>query len=163
VNERPAHTHRYTARLSWRGSTGEGYQEYDREHEAQAPPAEPTLTLSADPAFHGRTEDLNPEQLMVVAAASCQALSFLALAARARIDVREYDDQAEGAMPEDDPPIRIARILLRPRITVASAATRECVAGLVELAHRECYIANSLRTKIEIKPSIVFLDESATE
>jgi organic hydroperoxide reductase OsmC/OhrA len=163
VNARPAHTHRYTAHLSWRGSTGEGYQEYDREHEAQAPPAKPILTLSADPAFRGRPQHLNPEQLVVVAAASCQALSFLALAARARIDVREYDDQAEGAMPEDDPPLRIARILLRPRITVASGATRERVAALVELAHRECYIANSLRTQIDIEPSIVFLDESATE
>jgi organic hydroperoxide reductase OsmC/OhrA len=162
LTERASHTHRYTARLSWRGSTAEGYRGYDREHEAQAPPAEPTLTLSADPVFRGRPQHLNPEQLVVIAAASCQALSFLALAARARIDVREYHDQAEGVMTEDDPPVGIERIALRPRITVASGATRERVTGLVELAHRECYIANSLRTRIGIEPTIVVIDESAT-
>jgi organic hydroperoxide reductase OsmC/OhrA len=135
LTERASHTHRYTARLSWRGSTAEGYRGYDREHEAQAPPAEPTLTLSADPVFRGLPQHLNPEQLVVIAAASRQALSFLALAAHARIDLREYHDQAEGVMTEDDPPVGIERIALRPRITVASGAARERVTGLVELAH----------------------------
>jgi organic hydroperoxide reductase OsmC/OhrA len=157
VTERPPRMHHYTAHLSWRGSTGAGYEDYDRDHEAQAPPAKARLVLSADHAFRGRLEHLNPEQLLVIAASSCQALSFLALAARARIDVREYNDQAEGVMPEDDPPARIARIVLRPRITVASPATKERVARLIALAHRECYIANSLRTKIDIEPSIVVL------
>jgi organic hydroperoxide reductase OsmC/OhrA len=163
VSERPARTHRYTARLSWRGSTGAGYQHYAREHEAKAPPAKAGLVLSADPAFRGRPEHLNPEQLLVIAASSCQALSFLALAARARVDVREYDDQAEGVMPEDDSPARITRILLRPRITVAKPATKKRVSRLIDLAHDECYIANSLRTEIDIEPSIVVLGDAADE
>ena len=116
--------HRYLARCSWRGSTGIGYEGYRREHEASAPPAEGTLALSSDPAFRGRPEHLNPEQLVVLAASSCQLLAFLAVAARARIDVLEYDDEAEGVMPEDDRPLRITRIVLRPRIVVAARAER---------------------------------------
>src|SRR5205814_5470059 len=106
----PARVHRYTVSSRWRGSTGAGYDAYDRSHEVEAAPAGVTLALSSDPAFRGDATLLNPEQLLVMAASSCQLLSFLAVAARARIDVIEYRDDAEGEMPEDDPPVRITRI-----------------------------------------------------
>jgi organic hydroperoxide reductase OsmC/OhrA len=102
------------------------------------------IDLSADPGFRGDPQRCNPEQLLVLAAASCQLLSFLAVAARARIDVRRYDDEAEGVMPENIKPIRLTAIRLRPTITVGPGHSRERLAHLVQLAHRECYIANSL-------------------
>jgi organic hydroperoxide reductase OsmC/OhrA len=148
-----ASVHRYRARCTWRGSTAAGYDGYDRDHEAQAPPADAVLRLSGDPAFLGDPDRLNPEQLLVLAAASCQLLSFLTVAARARIDVLEYDDDAEGEMDEGDPPTRITRITLRPRIVVAGTA-RERIEHLVEVAHRECYIASSLRSAMTIEPRI---------
>ena len=40
---------------------------------------------------------LDPEQLLLMAASSCQMLWFLHLAAKARIDVVAYDDDAAGA------------------------------------------------------------------
>jgi organic hydroperoxide reductase OsmC/OhrA len=98
---------------------------------------------------------LNPEQLVVAAAASCQLLSFLAVAARARIDVRDYDDEAEGVMPEDDPPTRLTLLVLRPTIRVAPGTSEERVNRLIEIAHRECYITNSLRTEIWVEPTVV--------
>ena len=94
--------HAYRARCSWSGSTGEGYEQYRREHVGSAPPAGDSLLLSADPAFRGQAEHLNPEQLVALAAASCQLLSFLSVAARARLDVVAYEDDAEGVMPEGD-------------------------------------------------------------
>jgi organic hydroperoxide reductase OsmC/OhrA len=150
-----AATHRYSVHCSWSGSTGAGYEVYDRAHEGSTPATTPTaLTLSADPAFRGDPTRLNPEQLVVLAAASCQLLSFLAVAARARVDVVGYDDDATGEMPEDDPPVRLTRIVLRPHITVSGAVREDCVRHLVEVAHRECYIANSLRTDIVVEPAI---------
>jgi organic hydroperoxide reductase OsmC/OhrA len=146
-------THRYRARCSWSGSTGAGYEEYDRAHVVAAPPAADELRLSAEPAFLGSPELLNPEQLLVAAASSCQLLSFLALAARARVDVVEYEDEAEGTMDESDAPARVQRIVLRPRI-VARGASEERVRKLVEQAHRLCYIANSVRSEIAIEPRI---------
>ena len=67
--------HRYRTELAWRGSTGAGYAAYDRTHEVSAPPAGVTLSLSADPTFRGDPERLNPEQLLLAAASSCQMLS----------------------------------------------------------------------------------------
>jgi organic hydroperoxide reductase OsmC/OhrA len=146
------HTHRYRTHLAWSGSTAEGIAAYDRSHTMNAPPAATALALSSDPAFRGDPAKLNPEQLLVLAASSCQMLSFLAVAARARIDVVAYEDDAEGFMPEDDKPMRIARIVLRPRIATRGEASEERLRRLVETAHRECFIANSLRTEIAIEP-----------
>jgi organic hydroperoxide reductase OsmC/OhrA len=94
----------------------------------------------------------------VLAAASCQLLSFLAVAARARIDVIEYRDDAAGEMPEDDPPMRITRITLRPQIVVWEDVSEARVRHLVEVAHRECFIANSLTTEVVVEPDISIID-----
>src|SRR3712207_835568 len=112
--------HRYRSSLTWRGSTGVGYDDYDRSHHVTTPPAEAGLELSSDPAFRGDPALANPEQLLVAAASSCQLLSFLAYAARSRIDVVAYEDDADAVMPKDSKPMRITHITLRPRIVVAS-------------------------------------------
>jgi organic hydroperoxide reductase OsmC/OhrA len=39
---------------------------------------------------------------------------------------------------------------------VAPGPSDERVAHLVEVAHRECYVANSLRTDIRVEPTIIF-------
>ncbi len=146
--------HHYTATCRWSGSTGVGYDHYVRAHEMQSAPAKATLQLSGDPAFRGDANLINPEQLLVMAASSCQLLSFLAVAARKRLDVVEYVDHAEGFMPEDDKPVRITRILLKPRIVV-KAGTKEAVQKAVDIGHHECYIANSVKTDIQIQAEII--------
>ncbi len=146
--------HIYTAACVWRGSTAAGYEHYERTHQAAASPATTTLSLSSDAAFRGDTSQLNPEQLLVIAASSCQLLSFLAVAARAHLDVVEYEDDVEAVMPEADKPVRITAIKLRPRIVVKGEVSEERVRHLVEVAHRECFIANSLKSEITIEPKI---------
>lgn len=149
-----AHTHSYTSVLSWRGSTGVGYDAYDRTHRVVTPPADGELELSSDPAFRGTANLANPEQLLLAAASSCQLLSFLAMAARSRIDVVAYDDKAEAVMPEDERPVRITRITLRPHIVVAAGADLERVRRLVSRAHHGCYIANTLNAEMVIEPTL---------
>jgi organic hydroperoxide reductase OsmC/OhrA len=92
----------------------------------------------------------------LLAASSCQLLSFLAVAARARIDVVAYEDDAEALMPPEPRPLRITRITLRPRITLRGDAPGEDrLRRLADLAHRECFIANSLTTEIAVEPTFV--------
>jgi organic hydroperoxide reductase OsmC/OhrA len=157
--------HRYAARCSWTGSTGAGYEKYNRTHAAVAPPAAAALTLSADPAFRGDPTQLNPEQLLVLAASSCQLLSFLAIAARSRVNVISYEDEAAGEMSEAQKPVCLGVIRLRPRITLAAMPDANVKAAppddarirrLVELAHRECYIASSLKTEVTVEPTILW-------
>lgn len=49
----------YRTSLAWAGSTGEGYEQYDRAHSV-APAGAPPLRMSADPAFRGDPALVNP-------------------------------------------------------------------------------------------------------
>lgn len=149
--------HHYRTELTWEGSTGAGYDHYDREHGVRCDPVVEPLIVSADPAFGGDPRRLNPEQLLLVAAASCQLLSFLAVAARARIDVVAYRDAGEAEMPDEPRPTAIRRIVLRPEITVVEGPSEDRIRHLVEVAHRECFIANSLRVEPEVRPMVRFV------
>ena len=118
-----------------------------------APPAEQEVRVTTgeskgDPAI------LNPEQLLLMAASSCQMLWFLHLAAKARIDVVAYDDEAVALMPEDVEPVRITEITLRPRISVTGDPSEERINKLVHSAHEYCFIANSLNSGMSIEPTV---------
>ncbi len=153
-------THTYRTGLTWSGTTSGGYEHYDRAHDVHAYPAADGLALSGDPAFGGDAARLNPEQLLVAAASSCQLLSFLAVAARARLDVVAYVDDATAVMPEHELPMRITHIELRPVITLADTARDrpppERLHHLAEVAHRECFIANSLRAEVAVHPTFAW-------
>lgn len=146
--------HDYVTRLAWSGSTGAGYRAYDRAHTVSAAPAEASLQLSADPRFRGDGGRLNPEQLLVAAASSCQLLSFLAVASAAGIDIRSYDDHATGTMDLSEHPARIDRIILSPRIGVPAGTDRDAVLAAVATAHDRCYIANSLTTEVAVDATV---------
>ena len=145
-------THRYATALDWSGLTGAGYDAYDRTHALEVSGVE--LCASADVAFRGDASLPNPEELLLAAASSCQLLSFLAVAARARIDVVDYRDAAEAVMDDADPPLRVGRIVLRPTVTVRGDVDETRLRHLLEVAHRECFIARSLTSEMRLEPTI---------
>ncbi|KAA6223540.1 OsmC family peroxiredoxin [Streptomyces albofaciens JCM 4342] len=147
--------HTYATHLHWNGSTAAGIRSYSRAHIATAPPAAAEVALSADPAFRGDAERLNPEQLVLMAASSCQMLSFLAVAARAGIDVLSYDDEAAGHLDLTADPARLGTISLAVTVQVAAGTDEATVRELAEQAHRECYIANSLSVPVEVTTTVV--------
>jgi organic hydroperoxide reductase OsmC/OhrA len=146
--------HTYRTTLAWRGSTGQGYESYSREHEVGAAAAGAKLRLSSDPAFRGDDALLNPEQLLLASASSCLLLSFLAVAARSRVDVVAYDDRATAVMPQARH-MRITRIEHRPRVTVVGDVSDDRVRRMLGIAHRECFIANTIEVETSIDPTVV--------
>jgi organic hydroperoxide reductase OsmC/OhrA len=140
----------YEARVRWEGSTGLGWDLYDRAHTAITPPAEQEVRLTTGES-KGDPSVLNPEQLVVMAASSCQLLWFLHLAAKARIDVVSYEDDATASMPEDG---GLSEIILRPRIVLGADANEERVLKLLDTAHRHCNIAKSLSTPVSIEARV---------
>ncbi|WP_030410495.1 OsmC family protein [Streptomyces sp. NRRL S-1448] len=148
-------SHTYAAHLRWNGSTAAGIRSYSRDHVALAPPAATEVALSADPAFRGSPERLNPEQLVVMAASSCQMLSFLGVAARAGIDVLAYEDEATSHLDLTAKPTRLGVIHLAVTVRVAAGTDAATVQELAEQAHRECYIANSLSVPVEVTTTVV--------
>ena len=149
-------THRYLAGVAWAGSTADGYDAYTRAHEGDAPTQTPRSRSRPTPPSAATPPSSTPSSCSCSHASSCQLLSFLAVAARARFDVIAYEDDAEGVMPESERPMRIVQIVLRPRITVRGEAPDDVrLRQLAETAHRHCFIANSLSTEIVLEPSFV--------
>ena len=147
--------HTYESHLLWDGTTGHGYRGYSRSHRAVAPPSTVEVPLSADPQFLGAPARINPEQMLVMAASSCQLLAFLALAAMRGIDVRGYQDEAVGTMAQTDgAPMHITTITLSPHIVVAADTEVSQVEKLVHEAHENCYIANSLRGSVVVEATV---------
>lgn len=113
------------------------------------------VPMSAAPGFRGDAARANPEQLFVASLSACQALTYLFLAARHGVTVVGYSDAAEGRLGLTDGRMRVSRVLLRPRITLADPSFEAKARALVEQAHAECFIANSTTTPVHIEP--VFL------
>jgi len=143
-------THRFEARLLWRKG-GEGLSASTHGVEVAGKPA---LEVSAAPQYRGDPSRLNPEELFVASLASCQLLTYLALAARAGVSVVAYEDRASGTLAIADRKMRMTEIALRPRITVAPGTDETKARALVETAHDGCFIANSVSCALRIEPEI---------
>lgn len=98
---------------------------------------------------------VDPEEAYVAAIASCHLLTFLWVAYRHGHVVSRYDDQATGFITANAQGKRwVSDVVLAPRITWEGTppGTTELEA-LHDEAHRECFIANSVRTAIRIVPA----------
>ncbi|UAK24101.1 OsmC family protein [Sphingomonas nostoxanthinifaciens] len=142
--------HAYRVAVDWSGATT-GYRDYARDHVIGAEGC-PDIAGSSDPAFRGDPTRWNPEQLLVASLAACHKLWFLHLAAEAGLVVTAYHDDAEGIMVEDGVSGRFERVVLNPRVTIASGD-----AGLLpELhhrAHEACFIARSVAFPVIVTQS----------
>ena len=131
--------------------------------------SENLVPVSAAPGFSGDPARVNPEQMLVGAVSACQALTFLALAARKQLAVVGYEDNAEGTLEPVEGRMRISRVTLRPRILLEGvpddAGATDVLArahALVERAHQGCFIANSISSAVTIEPVIRFHEAGAT-
>ncbi|WP_407319729.1 OsmC family protein [Isoptericola halotolerans] len=147
--------HRYATSLHWTGSTADGIRSYSRDHVGTTDPPTTAVPLSADPAFRGNPERLNPEQLVVMAASSCQMLSFLGAAARASVEVLVYHDDATSHLDLTARPVRLGEVRLHPTVTVGADVSPARVLQLAVQAHRECYVAGSLSVPVVVETTVV--------
>jgi organic hydroperoxide reductase OsmC/OhrA len=146
----------FTCHLDWSGAAAGptvDANRFSRELTVTFGPAGPSaLPMSAAPAYKGDEGRLNPELLLVSALSSCQALTYLFLAARGGVAVTAYSDDAEGHLGIVDGRMRVSRITLRPIITLAADADQTKAEGLIEKAHQQCFISNSVTTRISVEP-----------
>ena len=60
----------------------------------------------------------NPEDLLGTALATCHMLTFLALCAKAKVEVVGYEDHAEAILDTVEKVTRVTQVHLRPIIRV---------------------------------------------
>ena len=145
----------YKASISWNRETEDfNYDTYDRNHRWQFEDSVEVLA-SAAPEYKGSENRVDPEQALVASLSSCHMLTFLALAARSRLVVDEYTDNAVGFMEKNnDGKLAITKVILSPKVLFApeSQVSLEKFEHLHKRAHEECFIANSVKTHVEVNP-----------
>ncbi|UII32864.1 OsmC family protein [Fulvivirga ulvae] len=150
---------KYTARIIWEKSKDEKFTDhrYSRKHrwsfdggldiKASSSPGVVPVPMSDESA-------VDPEEAFVAAISSCHMLFFLSIAAGKSYVVESYEDQAEGIMGKNERGERaMTNITLRPRVVfsdVFNAPDAEQISELHSLAHRRCFLANSVQSKINI-------------
>jgi organic hydroperoxide reductase OsmC/OhrA len=144
----------HSATIRWkRESPDFAYATYNRSHRWEFDGGV-VVSASSAPDFQGDPERVDPEEAFVAALASCHMLTFLAIAARKRLVVDDYTDHAVGFMEKNaDGRLAITRVVLRPTIAFGgdSRPTIHELAKLHELSHEQCFLANSVRTSIEVE------------
>jgi organic hydroperoxide reductase OsmC/OhrA len=144
----------FIARLEWTGAVqGAALDPASFSRDLDVSVSSMTLPMSSAPGYRGDPSRANPEQLFVASISACQALTYLFLAAKNGIPVVGYAGEAEGALGVVDGKLRMSRVTLRPRITLAAGADETGARELIAKAHAECFIANSVSTRVEIAPT----------
>jgi organic hydroperoxide reductase OsmC/OhrA len=151
----------FEARLEWQRN-GQPFldQKYSRGHEwifdgglripASSSPLSVPLPMSV-------ADNVDPEEALIAAAASCHMLFFLSLAAKRGHVVESYVDNAVGLLEKNaEGRMAMTSITLRPDIVFAGVhwPGEEEIAAIHHEAHDKCYVANSLKTEIAIEPPI---------
>ena len=96
---------------------------------------------------------VDPEEAFVAAISSCHMLWFLSLAAKRGMRVNRYRDQAVGTLGQN----RLGKLaMLTVRLCPVvewdgETPDRSIVTELHELAHQECFIANSVQTEVTVE------------
>jgi organic hydroperoxide reductase OsmC/OhrA len=143
----------HKATLQWkRQSTDFVYETYDRGHKVGFPGGQ-NLQNSAAPAFFGKAELTNPEELLAASLGTCHMLTFLAVACKSRFVVDSYEDEAVAVLEKNEAgKMAVTKIYLRPKVRFSGTAPD--AAKLQELhnkAHHNCMIGNSLKTQVIVE------------
>ena len=98
---------------------------------------------------------VDPEEAFVVSLSSCHMLWFLSLAAAKRWVVDSYRDAAVGTLAKNDAGKLVMTVVtLRPEVVFGGErqpSTAE-IEALHHRAHEECFLANSVKTKVCCEP-----------
>jgi len=144
--------HHYPLQLHWTGNTLDGT--YNR-NATVTTAGKHALSVSSAPEYAGDATRWNPEDLLGTALATCHMLTFLALCAKAKVEVLGYEDHAEAILDTVDKVTRVTQVHLRPVIRVTRGTSMAKVVELFEKAHKYCFVANSVTCEAVLAPRVV--------
>jgi len=144
------------ASVRWKRTSADyTYDTYNRAHAVTFKDGAIILPGSANVAFKGDADRVDPEETYVGALSACHMLTFLAICARKRLTVETYEDDAVGVMEKgSNGKLWVSRVTLRPRATFASGTSPDAaaLADIHRVSHAECFIANSVKTDVSVEP-----------
>lgn len=146
---------KYTAEVNWTRQEHQNFidNKYSRGHQWLFDGGL-TVAASSSPSIvplpYSVAENVDPEEAFIASLSSCHMLFFLSIAAKNKLVVDSYIDNAVGMMEKDaNGKIAMTQVTLRPIIIFAQ--TKPSFTELEDMhhqAHELCFIANSVKTKV---------------
>ncbi|MDO6764438.1 OsmC family protein [Agarivorans sp. 1_MG-2023] len=146
---------KYCATIEWQRQEHENYtdNQYSRGHlwhfdGGQSVPA--SSSPHVVPLPHSVEANVDPEEAFVASLSSCHMLFFLSIAAKNRLVVNSYVDQAVGIMAMNEHgKMAMTEVILNPKVSFADKEINFTkLEKMHHQAHQQCFIANSVTTKI---------------
>jgi organic hydroperoxide reductase OsmC/OhrA len=114
---------------------------------------EASASPSGVPAPWSNPACVDPEEALVAAISSCHMLTFLWLASKEGIQIERYDDDAVGVMTKNEQGVPwVSGVTLHP--TIVYGGDKQPTAAEIErlhhLAHEQCFVANSVKTRVTV-------------
>ena len=114
----------------------------------------PDLEVSSPPEFKGEAGIWTPEDIFVSAVNACTLMTFVAVAMQRGLEVVSYQCRAEGLLEHLDGKYRFTEVRLYPQVVVKSQADVERAKNILESAHANCFISNSISAAVTLAPEI---------
>ncbi len=116
-----------------------------------------TVAASASPSVvplpYSNPANVDPEEAFVAAISSCHMLTYLFLAGRQGFQVDSYRDEAVGVVTKNEQGAQwVSAVTLNPKIVYSGEKLPGSVdvERLHHLAHEQCFIANSVKTRVTV-------------
>ncbi|OBT19679.1 peroxiredoxin [Vibrio tasmaniensis] len=149
----------YSAVIRWARGDDEAFSDnqYSRGHTWEF---DGGVTLPASSSPHvvplpfSVEANVDPEEAFIAALSSCHMLTFLGIAAKQKYVIDSYVDDAVGVLEEDESGrSSVTKVTLRPDIVFSGSKipTAKQLDKLHHLAHKNCFIANSVKTEIVVE------------
>ena len=130
---------------------------YSREHTWRfdggvVVPASPSPSVVPTP--WSNPANVDPEEAYVAAISSCHMLTFLYLAGKEGFQIDSYDDEAVGSMAKNERGVPwVSLVTLHPAVVYGGVKrpSADDVARLHHEAHEQCFIAQSIKTKVAVQ------------
>jgi organic hydroperoxide reductase OsmC/OhrA len=152
-------THEYRATVEWKRQGVAFFDnKYSRGHVWRFDGGVEVLASSAPasvPLPYSVAAAVDPEEALVAATSSCHMLFFLGFAAKQGFVIDRYLDEAIGSMSRNDhDKLYVSEIVLSPDVTFdgSKQPSEHELEALHHHAHEECYIANSVKAEIIVRP-----------
>jgi organic hydroperoxide reductase OsmC/OhrA len=140
--------------LTWKRATPDfQYPTYNRDHTWKFDGGH-EMEATAAPAYLGNPKNVDPEEAFVASLSSCHMLTFLAVACKKKFMLDEYSDDAVGHMEKNENgKLAITRVELHPKLKFSGdlQPTEQELDEMHHFAHENCFIANSVKTKVTVE------------
>lgn len=127
----------------------------DRKGVMTSPELTTSVEVATPPQFPKGMEGIwSPEHLFVAAVNSCLMTTFLSIAENSKLEYSSFKSKSIGKLEMVDGKYMMSEVTLMPEIEIADEQQRERAERVLQKSESNCFISNSVKSKINFEPSI---------